>query len=209
MKPLETNQRILTWLCGCPPNEFDGKWQKIAYKFFTFNIIATLSLAVIAGAIFIHRNLSIDLEGTLFSLFHTLAAISMIYQCIVTVMLCDELNNIFQGLSIIYDASKLTWTFSTEKHSVFSQSVKNNVKQVFVPKYLRNLHFNTDQNSESFTILTDTNQKCEFISNLYIKYFMSSVFVTNFMGAVVSVILCFIINGHIEVTFLYHIYKYV
>lgn len=106
MKPLETNQRMLLWLGGFPLDNLAGKWKKIAYITFTLSVIMTHMLSVMASTVFIHRNKSIDLEATLFSLFHTIASASMLYQSVVTVLLRRELNVIFVGLANIYDTSK-------------------------------------------------------------------------------------------------------
>lgn len=106
MKPLETNQRVLTWLCGYPPNESTGKSKRIAYIVFTVNVIIAMTLFVAAGANFIYRHISISLEESLFSLFHTLGAVSMLYQCVAIVVLRHELAAIFDGLSKIYNESE-------------------------------------------------------------------------------------------------------
>lgn len=105
MTPLETNRRVLTWLCGLPPHDVE-KQKKIAYIVFTLSIIFGHLLSVVAGSVFIYRNISVSLEDALFSLFHTLSSGSMLYQSIVTVFLCGELASIFKGLSGIYAESK-------------------------------------------------------------------------------------------------------
>lgn len=106
MKPLETNQRVLIWLCGFPTDSSASKWEKIAHIAFTLIVIATNLLSVVSSSVFIYRNVSINLEETLFSLFHTFASASMLYQSIAIVILCRELAAIFKTLANIYDASK-------------------------------------------------------------------------------------------------------
>lgn len=106
MKPLKTSQRVLVWFCGHPPNESARKWEKIVYIIFTLNVIICHFLSVVAGATFINRNVSVNLEETLFSLFHTVAFINTLYQSVVIVILCRELAAIFGGLSTIYKESK-------------------------------------------------------------------------------------------------------
>lgn len=107
MKPLETNERVLMWLYLFPPNEFARKRMKIAHVVFAMSVIMTHLISVIVGAVFIHRYMSTNLEETLFSLFHTIAAASMLYQSIGTVILRHKLTAIFEGLSKIYNESKL------------------------------------------------------------------------------------------------------
>lgn len=105
MKPLRTNQRVLMWLCGVPPNESDSKRKKTAFVTLTLSVIIGHLFLVVAGAVFIYRNVSDNLEEALFSLFHTLPTASMLYQSVVTVFLCRELAGIFEELSDIYNTS--------------------------------------------------------------------------------------------------------
>lgn len=106
MKPLETSRRVLMWLCGFPPDESAGKWLKIAYVIFTSSIVMDHLLSLIAGAIFIHKNVSSNFEDTLFSLFHTVGSLSMLYQSVVIVFMRRNLTAIFEELSRIYNESK-------------------------------------------------------------------------------------------------------
>lgn len=106
MNPLEMNQRVLTWVCGLPSNESTDKWKKIARIVFTFSVIIGYVCSLAASTAFIYKNVSIDLEESLFSLFHNFGAANMLYLSIATVIFCRELANIFEGLSIIYKESK-------------------------------------------------------------------------------------------------------
>lgn len=96
---------MLKWLCGVPSHEFDGKRQKIAYIAFTTCVIFTTITAVMAGALFIYKNVSFNLEETLYALSHTISALKITYQSIVAVFLCHKLLAIFGVLSTIYDKS--------------------------------------------------------------------------------------------------------
>lgn len=106
MKPLETSQRVLTWLCGYPPDKSETKRMKIAYIAFTLSVITGHLLTLLAGAAFIYKHVSVNLEETLFSLFHTVGSLSMLYQSIGTIVLRRNLMTIFEGLSRIYSESK-------------------------------------------------------------------------------------------------------
>lgn len=106
MRPLESNQRVLVWLGGFPLDKSAGKWTKVTYIAFTLSVIIAHLLSVMGSTVFIQRHKSIDLEATLFSLFHTIASASMLYQSVATVLLRRELNSIFDGLANIYDRSK-------------------------------------------------------------------------------------------------------
>lgn len=107
MNPLQTNQRVLSWLCGQPPSESERKWKRLSYIAVTSFIMIGHLLSVVASTIFIHRNISDNLEETLFALMHVVSAASMIYQIVVTSFLRQKLASIFDGLLAIYKESKL------------------------------------------------------------------------------------------------------
>lgn len=119
MKPLETNERVLIWLCAFPIDKSTSKWEKCIYIIFTLCVIMTHLLSLIFSSVFIHQNVSINLEETLFSLFHTFSSASMLYQSIATVFLCHKLAAIFKTLANIYDASKCGQTIirNTQIHA--------------------------------------------------------------------------------------------
>lgn len=106
MNPLQAVQRLLTWLCGAPPAESDTKREKIYYILFTIYIAMGHVLSVIAGAMFIYRQFSVDLEQTFYSLFSTLGSFGCLYQCIATIILSRKLNTVIQNLTKIYTESE-------------------------------------------------------------------------------------------------------
>lgn len=112
MKPLEINQRVLTWLYACSMIELAGKWRQFAKIVFTLSIIITHLQSVIACTVFIYKNVLNNLEETLFSLFHTIGALSTLYQAIATVLLKHKLQAIFNGLTKIYNDSKREFKFN-------------------------------------------------------------------------------------------------
>lgn len=114
MKPLKTCQRVLMWLSGVPPDESDSKGEKTQYILLTLIIITSHLLAAISGSAFIYRNISIDLEETLYSLFHTIGSWSTLYQCIATIVLRRKLNAIFTSLAKIYSESEIRIDISSK-----------------------------------------------------------------------------------------------
>lgn len=100
MEPLQTIQRVLTWLCGVPPKESDSKRAKLQYILLTFVVIMDQVVSTI------YRNVSVDLEQTLFSLFHAIGSSSTVYQSIAVILLRYKLIAIIQCLMKIYDDSK-------------------------------------------------------------------------------------------------------
>lgn len=106
MRPLETNQLLLTWLYAFPPDESSIKWKRIVHFVFSSGVLIAHFLSVMAGGTFIFKFVSIDLEEAIFALFHTIAACNMFYQSIVIVLLRHKFTAIFKDLSTIYDKSK-------------------------------------------------------------------------------------------------------
>lgn len=106
MKPLKANRQVLTWLCGVPPEECASQRQRIAHVVFTSIVIIGNFLAMIAGATFVYRNVTINLDDTFYGLINTFGSANMLYQSIVTVLLYRQLAEIFDGLASIYNESK-------------------------------------------------------------------------------------------------------
>lgn len=101
MKPLETSQQVLIWLSGLKAQNTDGK--RIVYIIFTIGAITASIIATVISIVFIYRNMSTQLEETLFCLFHTFGSSNTLYQLIVTVLLRHKLTGIFKNLSNIYN----------------------------------------------------------------------------------------------------------
>lgn len=106
MKPLETSQRVMKWLYAFPKDEYASPSKRIAYFAFASIIFISSILSVTASTVFILKNLSINLEDTLFSLFHNIGALVTVYQSIATILLRHKLMAIFNDLLKIYDQSK-------------------------------------------------------------------------------------------------------
>lgn len=107
MSPLETSQLVLMWLSGVPPHESEHKLKKIAIIAFSLMMIIFAIVAEMASITFIYRNVSTNLEETLFCLFHTITVLQTIYQLIAKVLLRYKLIVIFENLLTIYNRSKL------------------------------------------------------------------------------------------------------
>lgn len=116
MNPLEINRQVLTWLCGVPPHESDSKRKKIAYIVFTLSLIFTITTGVMASALFIYRNVSLNLEESLYSLIYTIDTSQILYQSMATVLLRRKLLAIFEGLLTIYRESETELDFFFERY---------------------------------------------------------------------------------------------
>lgn len=107
MNPLETSQRMLTWLSGIPPHESESTRGKIKFIVFTISLISNITAGVMASAIFIYQNISVDLEDTLFTLAYIVAALQILYQSIAIILLGHNLLEIFENLLTIYNESEI------------------------------------------------------------------------------------------------------
>lgn len=131
MKPLQLNRRVLTWLCGVPANELDTKKEKVQYIAFTLIVIMINSIAVISGATFIYRHISLDFELTLYSLYHTIGHFQVLYQSIATVLLRHKLDAIIQSLSTIYEKSMKNIDRYVNQSNCSLQNKKCIINQMF------------------------------------------------------------------------------
>lgn len=106
MKPLVTNYRVLTWLCVCP-SEVPISWgRKLAYICLITSIFIACVYATLASAAFLIKNLSVDLEESLYSFAQMAGYIAATYLIIVALFLRQEITKLFAGLSRIYAESK-------------------------------------------------------------------------------------------------------
>lgn len=106
MIPLKSNQKVLKWLCGLPPERNSTKASKLAYIAFTLSVISGLLIPLIASGTYIWRNILDNIEDALFCVFHHIGGTSILYQCIAIVLLRHKLIVIFEQLSKIYDESE-------------------------------------------------------------------------------------------------------
>lgn len=98
MKPLMTNQRVLTWLCVCPPDKSTKKWQKSVYIMFSVSVFFANLIGFTASFAYFYKFLSIDLEKSLHTMSQMAATLSTVY---------EKVTTLFANLLEIYKRSKL------------------------------------------------------------------------------------------------------
>lgn len=111
MKPLVTNQLVLTWLCVFPANEETSKWKKLAYVTLTFVTIVSMMCAIVGSVAFLMEYASADLKLALYTLYPITAGGSMLYACIIVFFKRHRMPIIFEKLANIYQSSKNPFTF--------------------------------------------------------------------------------------------------
>lgn len=103
---LETNQRVLTWLCMHPPDESATAWKRMAYIIAALIIFAVLLSATIAHIVYFLKFVSTDLEGSLVALMIIDGMIGFVYSFVTAFNLRYKIQTIFENLTSIYEASK-------------------------------------------------------------------------------------------------------
>lgn len=106
MKPLETNQLVLTWFGLSPADKAPTKWQKILYKASTFLLILSILSIFISSLAFFYRFVLIDLEKALYAVYQFVGLFSALYLCMVAYLSRPQINSTLNQLSNIYHESK-------------------------------------------------------------------------------------------------------
>lgn len=107
IKPLETNRRVLIWLCMFLPDETASKREKLTYIVFTVCGVCTILSMLAASVTFFVKFVSIDLEESLYALVKISAYLCLTYMMIVVFILRHKISDIFEKLSTIYDEREL------------------------------------------------------------------------------------------------------
>lgn len=106
MKPLELNQRALTWLFMCSPPKRTLWWKKLLYFTFFCFVFVTNFLVLVAASTFALKSFSINLEEFLYAFFQISALAGIVYVMLAAFLLRHKISTIFEQLSDIYEASK-------------------------------------------------------------------------------------------------------
>lgn len=106
MKPLATNQRVLTWLNLHPADETAKRMEKAAYAL-VYLTIAVVYLTLFASSVmYFLKFISVDLKESLAAVIQIAPAISLLNAMVFTFLLRNKTAAVFKKLSDIYEASK-------------------------------------------------------------------------------------------------------
>lgn len=106
MIPLKTNRRVLTWFCVYPPERYASQLKRFLYKCSGLFAFAVLVAGTLGSIAFIIKNISIDLENSLFALMTTVGNVSMVYMVAATYIIRRKIVAIFDSLTKIYNERK-------------------------------------------------------------------------------------------------------
>lgn len=103
MNLLSTNQRVLTWLCIYPADDSTRIEIKLAYIIVSIVIIAIELSILIASIAFFMKNVSSDLDSSLFAVIQIVGLFGLTYMIIVAFILSRNITDMFKGLTLICD----------------------------------------------------------------------------------------------------------
>lgn len=97
---LETNRRVLTWLCIYPADENTSKWQKRAHIAFSAFVFAANIFVFGASCIYFYKYASADLATSLMALCQISAWFSVLYIGIITFLSRHKITAVIDSLFI-------------------------------------------------------------------------------------------------------------
>lgn len=111
MKPLATNQQVLTWLNVCPAEATATKREKNLYVALSVTVSFSGICFLTGSVLFLRNNWAINLEKAFFASVQIIVILSLIYMIIVVHTLHQKITKIFENLREIYDARKSSFPF--------------------------------------------------------------------------------------------------
>lgn len=102
MKPLVTNQRVLTWLCVYIPETKTSKIKQLAYFTFSIIVFSGILSSLIASVAYFRKYVLINVETALYAASQIAAASSILYAIVMTYFSRNGITKIFQTLRGIY-----------------------------------------------------------------------------------------------------------
>lgn len=106
MRPLQTIERVLIWLCLLSADKPISNWTKLIYFVLT-SVVVTSNMAFLATSVTIFmRFYSTDLDGSLYALFQITGILPIIAMIIVSFCLRKKIEMIFEKFRKIYAKRK-------------------------------------------------------------------------------------------------------
>lgn len=190
MEPIASNRRVLTWLCLCPFDPSTSTWKRAFFVISTIFLFASEVGAFISSIIFFVKNVSNDLEGSLYAVFQFVAFTGLIYMSIVAFILRKRINMFLGTLSTIYEESE-----RANERNVFSWlSISF---QLF-----------SDSNLSSFRHFERANHKSELLWEYYAKFVLTGFPASTIGMSATSVLYCHLTGKGFNSKYLYFPYKF-
>lgn len=103
IKPLATIRQVFTWLCVCSADKIRNKKMKNSYIILTTIILIALLCVISASIAFFMKNVSNDLESSLYCLGQIMPYTSVLYLLIGGLFLRHKIDDLFDQLTEIYN----------------------------------------------------------------------------------------------------------
>lgn len=111
MKPLEKGQQILSWY-GIRSEEPFTKGRRIVRLIFVTLLPISVLTCELSSILFFMKYVTVDFNAAVFSLLQIAIYFGLFYTMVVVAFSRREITDIFENLSKIYDACKITSNFS-------------------------------------------------------------------------------------------------
>lgn len=105
LKPLETTQQVLMWLCICPVVETVNKNKKLACIGLSSTVLLIIATQVIGSILFVERYAAVNLELSLYAFYQIFGWGPIFHMFVVALVLRHRITKLFVQLSNIYETS--------------------------------------------------------------------------------------------------------
>lgn len=109
MIPLETNRRVLLWMCVYQSDEKITWQNRCAHCSFTAFILFGNFISILFSLAFIIENIATNFEESLFAVLQIFAPASVLYITIIILILREEITDIFKTISMIHETCEWEW----------------------------------------------------------------------------------------------------
>lgn len=106
MRPLQTTEQVLTWLCLLPADKMISDWRKLSYILLTAVIVTSIMAYLPASVAYFMRFYSTNLDGSFYALFQITGLLPIITMIVVSFGFRHKIKLIFDKFTKIYAESK-------------------------------------------------------------------------------------------------------
>lgn len=111
MKPMATNQKVLTLVSILPCDEKASTWTKVISVIFPVVVLIAHLWSIVSSAQYFSKFMSDDLDSALFAVLTICGHVNMAYMFIIAHFLRHRINAIFMSLTAIYKTRRDQFEF--------------------------------------------------------------------------------------------------
>lgn len=118
MDPLDTNQRVLIWICVLPAKKDATKRERIARITLGVTVYVIIISFIIGCGVFLYKHIKTDFESSLCAFYQLFGCSGVLYMTTAAFVMRHQIANVFVSLKTIYDDGKYCLSFyqSFTKH---------------------------------------------------------------------------------------------